>query len=321
MKLVPAPESRHQSLIGVVASVDAWAPAALLPARSVARVCGLIVIPPGARARGRSDGRSGASRRRSGGACDAARSPEHPAASARGGGWIDAIRDPARATLGDPEAPLQVRRCGAVACRAQKFPRVASFGISMSRSRSATICFSRRFSSRSWRSSFVLGAHPAVGASPTVEGVLGDLERLGVPRRWSHPRPSSVPELAHDLLRRVLPASHGRSSLPFGLPRNSHVRWTDSGGQVTPSRARGSQAGKECIGELRLGGTRQYLNRHRPDLLGSSGPACWVPVPCGHRHERDPSRGPGFHRIRPTQYRNIGLPSTWRIFGRYSSAS
>jgi hypothetical protein len=66
--------------------------------------------------------------------------------------------DPARSALGDLEAPLQVRRCIAAACRAQKFPRATSFSISMSRSRSATICFSRRFSSRSRRSSFTSSA-------------------------------------------------------------------------------------------------------------------------------------------------------------------
>src|SRR5487761_707636 len=60
---------------------------------------------------------------------------------------------PARLALTGVEDLDQVQYCCPAPSRAQKFPRDISLSISICSSRSATIRFSRWFSSRSWRSS------------------------------------------------------------------------------------------------------------------------------------------------------------------------
>ena len=65
---------------------------------------------------------------------------------------------PTRPALRDAESPLQMANRVSSAGRAQNFLRATSLSISMSSAWSATIRFSRPFSSRSRRSSLVSSA-------------------------------------------------------------------------------------------------------------------------------------------------------------------
>ena len=87
--------------------------------------------------------------------------------------------DPARPTLGEAEAVTQHAHRLAPAGRAQKFPLAISFSARFSSSLSATKRFSWPFSrSSSLRPLDVFGLHAAVLVSPTVQGLLGDLQGL-----------------------------------------------------------------------------------------------------------------------------------------------
>jgi len=86
----------------------------------------------------------------------------------------------------------------------------------MSSAWSATMCFSLPFSSLSRRNSLASSAFMPVLVAPAGEGMLADAELFG---HLGHvlalaEQPVRFPQLAHDLLRRVLPALHPSSSLP-----------------------------------------------------------------------------------------------------------
>ena len=111
--------------------------------------------------------------------------------------------------------------------RAYQFPRAISLSASISSSLSATIRFSRAFSRSSSRSRPASSAlHPAVLVAPAVVGLLRDLDllrRLGDRLPFTE-QPLHLPQLAHDLLRRV-PASLHRDVLLMGSGQPPEVLW------------------------------------------------------------------------------------------------
>lgn len=86
---------------------------------------------------------------------------------------------PARVPLAHLELAPQMQHPGPAADQAQKFPREISLSISIGNCRSATIRFSRSFSSRSRRSPFASSAFMPVLVSPAVEDGPADLQVLG----------------------------------------------------------------------------------------------------------------------------------------------
>src|ERR1035437_9258827 len=148
-------------------------------------------------------------------------------------------RGPARLALTGVEDLDQVQYCCPALGRAQKFPRDISLSISICNSRSATIRFSRWFSSRSWRSSLAsLAFIPPYwfrqrwkAASLISSALATSASSLPSPSRRS-PSRSFRTICSGVCFRPFIRVPPG----PAGPLRNSHIPWISSrgSGQTDP---------------------------------------------------------------------------------------
>src|SRR5207245_11114594 len=200
---------------------------------------------------------------------------------------------PARPTLRDGIAPPQVIDRLPSARRAQNFPRATSLSISMSSAWSATIRFSRRFSSFSRRSSLASSAfippswlrhRPEVG-SLTPSSLATSATLLPSPSIRSASR--SLRTICSGVC--LLPFNWGPPG-PCGRWWNPHITWTSSRGSGQLNLFALHSASRRRT-------RRPCASAARDRLLGPrrGGPRpALVRLPPPQRHLLDGLRAPGF---------------------------